>query len=62
MIFATDMDPGEAARAGWSQSAQHAANKQSLHWPSICEAGLFESRISYRTVDNERGSRRHSGL
>ena len=50
-ITATDMAPEEAEAAGWSQSAQHAAGKESLRRPHLCDDALFDAGLTFRNVD-----------
>lgn len=50
-ITATDMAPEEAEAAGWSQSAQHAAGKETLRRPHLCDDALFDAGVAFRNVD-----------
>jgi SAM-dependent methyltransferase len=50
-ITATDMDAAEAMQAGWAGTSQHAAGKEALRRPAICDDGKFEKGLSFRTVD-----------
>jgi 2-polyprenyl-3-methyl-5-hydroxy-6-metoxy-1,4-benzoquinol methylase len=50
-IVATDMAPEDAMAAGWTQTAQHAAGKESLRRPAICPDEAFDRNVSFRNVD-----------
>jgi 2-polyprenyl-3-methyl-5-hydroxy-6-metoxy-1,4-benzoquinol methylase len=50
-IMATDMAAEEAEAAGWTQTAQHAAGKETLARPAICDPKVFDKNVSFRTVD-----------
>lgn len=50
-ITATDMAAEEAAAAGWTATAQHAAGIATLRRPDLCPDDLFERNIAFRTVD-----------
>lgn len=50
-VVATDMAAEEAEAAGWTQTAQHAAGKETLARPSICDPKVFDKNVSFRTVD-----------
>ena len=50
-ILATDQSTEEAARAGWTQSGQHADALASLRRLDICEEDRFDALVSFRNVD-----------
>ncbi len=50
-IVATDMAAEEAQAAGWTETAQHAAGKETLARPALCDPKVFDRNVSFRTVD-----------
>lgn len=50
-LVATDLEPEEAARIGWTETAQHAAGLAALQRPDLCPPGLLAERVAFRTVD-----------
>ncbi|WP_396595217.1 SAM-dependent methyltransferase [Brevundimonas sp. R86498] len=50
-VMATDMSADQAVAAGWTQTAEHAAGKESLRRPALCDDAAFEENVSFQTVD-----------
>ncbi len=50
-IVATDLDPDEAARIGWTDTAQHAADLAPLQRPDLCPPDVLIERVAFRTAD-----------
>jgi hypothetical protein len=50
-IGATDQAPGDATRAGWQQTGQHANGLTALEKSDICAPATFRERVSFETVD-----------
>lgn len=50
-ITATDLDPDEAARAGWVDTNQYAAQVAALNERGICGAKRFAENVTFRVVD-----------
>lgn len=50
-VVATDQSPDAAMSAGWSGSNQFAGNLSSLNELGLCDKQLFESLVTFQTVD-----------
>lgn len=50
-ITATDLDPDEAARVGWIDTAQHAAGLGPLRRPDLCPPHVLAERVDFRPAD-----------
>lgn len=50
-IVATDMPADQAQAVGWASDGQFAADLQSLNKDGLCDPGVFERSVTYRTVD-----------
>jgi 2-polyprenyl-3-methyl-5-hydroxy-6-metoxy-1,4-benzoquinol methylase len=50
-ITATDMAPEAAAAAGWTQTNQYAASKETLRSSAICPDDLFDAHVDFRFCD-----------
>jgi SAM-dependent methyltransferase len=50
-ITGTDMTPEAAVAAGWTGSQQHAAGKENLRRPAICDEATFEANVEFRICD-----------
>jgi len=50
-VVATDLEPEEAARIGWTETAQHAASLEALKRPHLCPPHVLTERVAFRTVD-----------
>ena len=61
-MIATDMDPNLAAKAGWTDTNQYAAEFAQLNDRGICQPDLFAERVQFRVVDMTRVPRDLSGF
>jgi hypothetical protein len=50
-ITATDMAPDAAAAAGWTQTNQYAASKETLRYSAVCPDDLFNTNVEFRFCD-----------
>lgn len=50
-IVGTDMDQMQAVEAGWTRTAEHAAAKDYLRRPDICDDETFSRNVSFRVCD-----------
>lgn len=50
-VVATDLDAEEAARVGWTETAEHAAGLEALQRPHLCPPHVVNDRVSFRTAD-----------
>ncbi|WP_125256160.1 class I SAM-dependent methyltransferase [Brevundimonas fluminis] len=50
-VVATDLDPDEAARIGWTDTAQHAADLAPLQRPDLCPPDVLIDRVAFRAAD-----------
>ena len=50
-ITATDLPGEDAERAGWTKTAEHAAGKETLRRPNLCDEAVFDAAVDFRTVD-----------
>jgi SAM-dependent methyltransferase len=50
-ITGTDMTPEAAVAAGWTGSQQHAAGKENLRRPGICDDATFEANVEFASCD-----------
>ncbi len=50
-ITATDMTADQAVAAGWTETAEHAAGKETLRRPHLCDDALFDAALEFRNVD-----------
>ena len=50
-ITGTDMGADEAAQAGWTSTQQHAAGKEALRKPWLCDQAVFDANVEFRTCD-----------
>jgi len=50
-IMATDMVSEQAQEAGWIRSQEHAAGKESLRHPEICDETRFTRNVSFQVCD-----------
>ncbi len=50
-IVATDLDTTEAQKAGWVQTAQHAAALADLNGRQICAPDIFARQVRFRAAD-----------
>lgn len=50
-ITATDMAPDAAAAAGWTQTNQYAAGKETLRYSAVCPDDLFDANVEFRFCD-----------
>ncbi|MDJ0979101.1 MAG: class I SAM-dependent methyltransferase [Erythrobacter sp.] len=50
-VLATDLEPAEAADAGWVETAQHAQSKEALNERGICDPESFDKLVEFRFMD-----------
>jgi 2-polyprenyl-3-methyl-5-hydroxy-6-metoxy-1,4-benzoquinol methylase len=50
-ILATDLDIDAAVKQGWWKTHQHAGGLAQLNQAGICDADMFDEKVSYRTCD-----------
>jgi 2-polyprenyl-3-methyl-5-hydroxy-6-metoxy-1,4-benzoquinol methylase len=50
-ITGTDMTSEAAVTAGWTESNEHAAGKETLRRPAICDDPTFDANVEFRTCD-----------
>ena len=50
-VLATDLDRGEAQRAGWVDTNQHASELSALNARGICDPVQFAKSVAFRFVD-----------
>jgi len=50
-IVATDLDPGRAREAGWTQTEQYAGTAAELNEHHLCDQRAFAELVSYRHLD-----------
>jgi hypothetical protein len=54
-LVATDLDPEEAAAAGWTDSGvEYAGSAEALNAFGLCDPGAFAERVRYRSLDMRR--------
>lgn len=53
-ILATDLDPGEAEKAGWVATNQHASRIAQLNTRGICDPAVFPENVTFRFLDMNR--------
>jgi hypothetical protein len=50
-VIATDMAPDAAAAAGWTQTNQYAAGRETLRAPAVCPDDVFDANVEFRYCD-----------
>jgi hypothetical protein len=51
IVIGTDQVFESAIDKGWAATAQHAAGKEALRFPTICDGAVFDERVSFEAVD-----------
>jgi SAM-dependent methyltransferase len=51
LLTGTDMAPEAATAAGWTETNEYAAGKDTLRRPSICDDATFDANVEFRTCN-----------
>ena len=50
-VLATDLAADDDQTSAWSDSGQHAASLDALHWPHLLDRSTFDSRVTFMPQD-----------